>query len=111
MLDTIVENVLPYALMIGVDYDLFWSLNPKSFQPFVKAFQLRQEYDDMVAWLNGMYVKRAIASSLNKEAKYPNHPMMSKPKLVEMPQEVIMERFMRAMNKINNTTGKAVENG
>ena len=103
MYQQILDDVLPYALMIGVDYDLFWKLNPKSLAPFVKAIKLRQEYDDSVAWQTGLYVKMAIASSFNKQSKYPERPMTAKAKVVEMPQEVIKDRFLRAMEAINAT--------
>lgn len=71
MFDKINNILLPNALMIGVDYDLFWSLNPKSLTPFIKAFELKQKYDDSQAWLHGMYIKLAITSSLSKSSKYP----------------------------------------
>ena len=87
--------------MIGVDYDLFWKLNPKSLIPFTKAFSLRQKYDDTIAWQNGLYIKMAIASSFNKQAKYPDHPMTVERVEREMPQEEIKRRFMRQMELIN----------
>jgi hypothetical protein len=87
--------------MIGVDYDLFWKLNPKSLEPFIKAFSLKQKYDDTVAWYSGMYVKMAIASSFNKNAKYPNIPMTSEKVEQEMPQEVIKARFLKHVEAIN----------
>jgi hypothetical protein len=88
--------------MIGVDYDLFWTLNPKSLEPFTKAFSLKQKYDDTIAWYSGLYVKMAIASSFNKQAKYPDHPMtVEVPQNREMPQEVIKARFLRQMEAIN----------
>jgi hypothetical protein len=87
--------------MIGVDYDLFWKLNPKSLEPFIKAFSLKQKYDDTVAWYSGMYVKMAIASSFNKSAKYPSVPMTSEKVEYEMPQEVIKSRFLKHMEAIN----------
>jgi len=102
MCDKIITEFLPNALMIGVDYDLFWVLNPKSLSPFIKAFRLKQEYDDVVSWRNGMYIKLAITSSFNKNSKYPEHPLLSKPKIKEESQEVIMDRFLRHMNLINS---------
>jgi len=40
--------------MIGVEYDLFWRLNPKSLTPFVKAFSMKAKYEDSLAWTMGM---------------------------------------------------------
>ena len=61
--------------MIGVDYELFWKLNPRTIRPFFKAFDLRQEYDNSMAWRHGLYVQLAIKSSLSKDVKYPNRPL------------------------------------
>lgn len=78
MIEQIYDSILPNALSIGVDYDLFWGLNPKSLTPFVKAFSLRQKYDDVVAWNHGKYIQLAIASNFTKGAKYPEAPFMDK---------------------------------
>lgn len=86
--------------MIGVDYDLFWTLNPKLLAPFIKAFSLRQEYDNAMAWTNGMYIRLAIASSFDKNTKYPNRPIGKEPK--EVTQEEIRLRFLDRMKVLNS---------
>lgn len=96
--------------MIGVDYELFWTLNPKSLAPFVKAFELKQQHEDTLAWVQGIYIKRAIVSAMNKEAKYPNKPMMEtytgKAKVVEETpeerQQFIKDMFLIRMETINS---------
>lgn len=106
MLENINNEMLPNALMIGVDYELFWTLNPKSLQPFIKAFDLKLEYDDLLAWKQGVYMKQAITSSFSKDGKYPAEPYTvlekkrrerSTPKyiksMVEAKAEVINMRF------------------
>lgn len=108
------EEILPNALMIGVAYELFWRLNPKTIKPFFKAFRLKQEYDDLVSWQNGMYVRLAVASLLDKKAKYPERPlsMKSKPEDTEMPQEIIMNKFLNQMELLNSRfKGKEVNSG
>lgn len=94
--------------MIGVDYDLFWTLNPKSLTPFVKAFELKQKYDDMMAWTNGLYIRMAIASSLGKEAKYPKSPLSSleTKKKTNMSAEDIKAKMFRQMKIINSRFGE-----
>ena len=92
--------------MIGVEYDLFWTLNPRSLQPFVKAFELKQKYDDSVAWQQGVYIQLAIASVLNKSAKYPTKPMMAKTVERDMTAEEIKARVMSQMKVINSQFGK-----
>lgn len=87
--------------MIGVDYDLFWTLNPKSLIPFVEAFKLKQQMQDVFAWEIGAYVRDAIASNFSKTHKYPHQPHSMDLKAKEMPQEIIKERFLRDVSKIN----------
>lgn len=92
---------------MGVDYELFWTLNPKSLSPFVKAFSLKQEYNDTLAWQYGMYVRLAIGSSFSKDSKYPSKPLLTK-KVADttMSPEEIKARVMAKMNKLNSQFGK-----
>lgn len=83
--------------MIGVNYDLFWTLNPKSLSPFIKAFSLKEKYDDRMAWHSGLYIKMAIASALSKDNKYPSTPILGQ-KLV-LTDEEKMERFKQIMKE------------
>ncbi len=91
--------------MIGVDYDLFWTLNPKSLEPFIKAFSMKTDYEDIMAWRQGMYIQRAIASALSKDSPYPKEPMFTSKDLKEEDevarQRLIKERFMNHMTAIN----------
>ena len=89
--------------MMGVNYDLFWTLNPKSLIPFVKAFDLKRKYDDSVAWTNGVYIQMAIASCFNKTQKYPKRPFLTEKPVEQsvMSADEIKERMFAQMNKIN----------
>ena len=103
------EEVLPNALMIGVDYNLFWDLNPKTLSPFVKAFSLKQKYDDTIAWQHGYYVYCAIGSSFSKNNKYPKTPMFTAKPHEDTPEErmqLIKERFIRHAKMLNSKMGK-----
>ena len=63
---------------MGVPYKTFWGLTPKSLQPFIEAFRLKQEFEtgqaNFTAWLNGIYVTHAIAANFGKNATYPDKP-------------------------------------
>jgi hypothetical protein len=93
--------------MMGVGYDLFWTLNPKSLTPFVKAFsfeiEFKQKYDDWVAWQSGIYVKLAIASSLGKDVKYLERPMLHEAEKKKSTENVnpIKEHMLERMAKLN----------
>ena len=91
---------------MGVDYDLFWTLNPKSLQPFIKAFSIKQKFDDSLAWTQGLYIQMAISSVMSKDYKYPSEPLSSKKKITK--QEVIQNRFKTQMEIINARFGKEV---
>lgn len=102
----ILENILPNALMIGVPYDLFWSLNPKSLKPFIRAFVLKQQYDDTIAWQQGFYNRNAIVSAMNKSAKYPTRPIFTTENKQEVKTDIIKERFLRHAKMMNIKLGK-----
>lgn len=87
--------------MIGVDYELFWTLNPKSLSPFIKAFELRQKYDDAMAWNIGKYVRVAIGSCLSKSVKYPVKPDLQNSVTKEMSPQEIKSKMMEQMKIIN----------
>lgn len=67
------------AYRMGLDIDLFWTLNPNRMKPFIEAFEdKRHEERDMCnlqAYLTGLYVQHAIASCLSKKAQYPDKPI------------------------------------
>lgn len=106
MWETIEDEILPNALMMGVDYELFWSLDPKSLSPFVKAFSMKKEQEDAMMWQHGLYVRMAVLSSLDKNVKYPKKPMMAeqmaeKRETPEQRQKRLKEKFLAHVTLIN----------
>ena len=95
----IIENVyLPQALTIGVDYDLFWSLNPRKLQAFVKSFKMKQkiktEYINFQTWLQGIYFGKALVASLDKNQEYFEEPIdFQKIKEQKSQEELMAMRF------------------
>lgn len=96
------EDLLPQALMIGVNYNDFWDLSPKTLEPFIKAYSLKINEQDRMMWVQGMYIKLAIASTLGKEVKYPkqeftkhNQSQLSMKEKFEMQMEKVNSRFRR----------------
>lgn len=96
--------------MMGVDYELFWTLNPKSLTPFIKAFVLKQKQADRLAWQSGMYIRMAIASNFGKQAKYPTHPFLEDARTIEVDpeeqQHLIKDKFMIRMKQLNSRFGE-----
>jgi len=75
-----IEKVwLPQALTIGIPYETFLILNPRTIKPFVKAFNDKKEEEratiNYTAWLNGIYVSKAISACFSKNCKYPDKPI------------------------------------
>lgn len=85
---------------MGVDYLEFWKLNPKTILPFYKAFELELKLRDRMNWNLGQYISLAIASVFSKDAKYPDTPFSEV--VHKSQQEIIQERFLKDMNRINN---------
>ena len=92
--------------MYGVAYNEFWELNPKSLQPFVRAFELKTKHVDMLMWSHGKYVQFAVASVLSEKAKYPELPFSESAAIDK--QEQIKQKFLQKMQAINANIKKEV---
>lgn len=104
--DEVNNEILPYALMMGIDYELFWSLNPRSMKPFIKAFELKQQIIDSNNYTLGSYIQVAIGSVLSpKDVKYPKVPFSQMNKDVDK-AELDAERFKRNMGRYNRKFDK-----
>ncbi len=68
------EEAFPYYLAIGMSYELYWDGRPELVIPYRKADQIRQKRSNNDAWLQGIYFRLAVASTLDKKAKYPKEP-------------------------------------
>jgi hypothetical protein len=82
-------------LAIGVNYDLFWTLNPADLKPFARAFDIKRNEADVLMWQQGMYIRIAIASCLDKNAKYPTKPFGLATKKSEANDEDKMQKEIR----------------
>lgn len=70
----IFEEAFPYYLSLGMTYELYWDGRPELAVSYRKADILRQKRSNNDAWLQGVYFRLAIASTLDKKAKYPKEP-------------------------------------
>lgn len=88
--------------MIGVGYDLFWDLCPTTLRPFVKAFKLKYDNNNIMMWTQGRYIQLAIASCLSDKIKYPTEPFSrNKAEDIDM-QTIIKAKFKRRMALLND---------
>jgi hypothetical protein len=101
------ENILPEALSIGIDYNLFWDLNPTLLKPFFKAHQLKQDRymqeQSTISYWNGIYVAHAISASFG--SKFPDKPL----KLFKTLEEVEKENRPLTEAEIIEERNKFVE--
>lgn len=79
-LGELIENVwLPQCLTIGITYELFPRLNPRTIEPFRKAFQQKKDEEiatiEYTAWRNGLYVASAIGACFSKNGRYLDRPI------------------------------------
>ena len=82
---------------MGVEYSLFWSLNPKKMEPFIEAFQqratMKREQMNFTSWLTGMYVTHAVAACFGKNHQYPREPISLEPQDEQEKSQMDAQRF------------------
>lgn len=82
---------------MGVDYNLFWKLNPRKLEPFLKAYESKLKRRNEEMWLQGAYifdaVSKAIYNNFREKGKKPM-PYLEEPyKLFEYTEQ---EKEIRA---------------
>ena len=103
------EVWLPEAMSIGVDYTVFWGLNPKKLEIFAKAYRkrienemkLKREEINFSAWLTGAYIGEMASSLLSKRHKYPKAPHSLEEPTEEEHMSQIKSKFLSWSNKVN----------
>ena len=77
-----------YALVVGIDDNVFWHLTPKTIQIYFKAYNKRRQTAIQDLWLQGKYFACAIASTISfSKQRPPEYPPMPYEEEVEMSQE------------------------
>lgn len=66
--------------MYGMTYDEFWYESLDRLEWYWQKRQFEIEARNQELWLQGLYIKIAIASALDKKNKYPEKP----PRITEM---------------------------
>lgn len=72
----IVDEMFPQYLAIGMPSEEFWNGSSDLAVAYRKAWNLKNEHENYLAWLNGRYVYEAIASCFSKrqDVRYPDSP-------------------------------------
>ena len=61
----IFEECFPFYLAIGMSYAEYWEGDPKLAQYYRKAYQIKQEEINYIAWLQGLYEYDAVSTALH----------------------------------------------
>ena len=77
------EEICPYYLSYGMSWDEFWNESPERLQAYWQANQYSIERRNQELWLQGLYIRSAVASCLDKKSKYPENP----PRITPMTEE------------------------
>ncbi len=77
---------MPFALTIGVPYDLFWHLTPNKLRAFYMSYKQKRKIDDEKMWLMGQYIMLALDATVcnnsfwkgqnGTPSNYPKEPLM-----------------------------------
>lgn len=93
---------MPY-LTIGGSRQDFWKLTPKTIEIDFKAYKLRQENEMKMIWLQGLYFKTAIQSSVVICGLADKKIIKQMPKYPEMPKtedEIKSETHIKAQQEL-----------
>ena len=50
----------PYYLALGMTYEQYWRSDPYLTVYYQKAKKMKFDYDNQMAWINGMYIYDAV---------------------------------------------------
>lgn len=107
----IFEEHFPYYLAFGMTYDQFWRDDPKLVKAYRKAHELKKEWANQDAWLQGMYfyealcdvspVLHAFAKPGTRPIQYPQRPYGTETEEKELAQKRGKAAMMQFMTKFN----------
>lgn len=95
---------------MGIDYNLFWKLNPRKLEPFLKAREIQFKRKNEELWLQGVYFYNAISVCManafrkkgSKSYNYLEEPIkVGEENEFEKEQKAIKER-QKAINFFSN---------
>lgn len=108
------DEAFPMYLAMGMTGAQFWEQDCTLVRAYRKAFQIKQERENYLAWLNGMYIYEALcdvspvlhafAKSGTRPRPYPEKPYEfaeKKPK-----QETNLEKQNKTANYLNELASR-----
>ena len=68
------DQICPYYMSWGMTWDEFWYESLDRLQAYWQANQFSIERRNQELWLQGLYIRSAVASCMDKKFKYPERP-------------------------------------
>ena len=68
------ETICPYYIMYGMSWDEFWNESLDRLAAYWQAHQFAVESRNQELWMQGLYIRDAVACCLSAKAKYPEKP-------------------------------------
>jgi len=105
------DYVCPTYMLYGMTYEQFWYGDPNMTHTFKEAYLLKQRAKNEDAWLQGLYIYRAVsavvASALgNRNAKYIDAPIDYLPKTKAEKQQEEYKEKLKVIDYLNNMLRK-----
>lgn len=92
-----------YYMSMGMTYEEYWFGSNDMLRHYRSAYLLKCQAENQKMWLQGLYMQQAIASCLDKKAKYPQEPIDCIPKTseqIKMEEASKREKIIKALNNI-----------
>lgn len=58
----VMNEWFPYYLALGMTYEQYWCSDPYLTVYYQKAKKMKFDYDNQMAWINGMYIYDAVSA-------------------------------------------------
>jgi len=95
--------MFPYYLSLGMSYEEYWMMSPGLKKAYREAEIFRREAYNYDAWLQGLYIHRAVTASLSqafadkksKMVTYLEYPIAMTPREKEAEKERNRQRTIR----------------
>lgn len=90
------DAMCPWFLHYGMTWHEFWYESIDRLADYWQKYQFDIESRNQELWLQGMYIREAVASCLSKQAKYPEKPH----RITEMTEAEREEENRRKVEKL-----------
>ena len=92
------DTICPYYMNYGMTWDEFWYESIDRLQGYWQKHQFAVEQRNQELWLQGLYIRSAVASCLDKKNKYPDKPHRIT-KMTEAEQDAENKRKVEQMRE------------